>query len=66
MSDANVPVHIAQAEIQAALEIARVASMERDEWKARALKAESIISHLRTSLNEQHNDPMNDGRPDGR
>lgn len=61
MSD---PVRVDKASLDALVADKASAERERDYWKARALKDEAIIAHYGTSLNEQHNDPASDGKPE--
>lgn len=54
---------IAQAQAELAAKDAAIA--ERDATIARLTRerdeARALLAHLKTSLNEQHNDPMHDG-----
>jgi len=44
---------------------AEQAESSRDQYKRERDEARAILARVRTSLNEAHNDPADDGRPTG-
>jgi len=44
---------------------AEAAESSRDQYKRERDEARAILARVRTSLNEAHNDPADDGRPTG-
>jgi len=44
---------------------AEAAESLRDQYKRERDEARAILARVRTSLNEAHNDPADDGRPTG-
>ena len=44
---------------------AEAAESARDQYKRERDEARTILARVRTSLNEAHNDPADDGRPTG-
>ena len=51
--------------IEAAERRAKAAEASRDQYKRERDEARAILARVRTSLNEAHNDPADDGRPTG-
>lgn len=54
-------VTMAQAEIRALTELAQRIAAERDRYRRERDEARALLAHYRTSLAEQHNDPMQGG-----
>ena len=44
---------------------AEAAESSRDQYKRERDQARAILARVRTSMNEAHNDPATDGRPEG-
>ena len=52
-------------QIEAAERRAQAAERDRDQYKRERDEARAILARVRTSLNEAHNDPADDGKPRG-